>query len=73
MDQPRIVVAFVEVFEDGGKDLGFFVGKGDSLACCFEELASAGRLKERRDAEDVFVSGEKSLFSSDNECDDGGG
>jgi hypothetical protein len=67
MDQPRIVVAFVEVFEDGGEDLGFFVWEGDSLACCFEELASAGCLEEWRVAELVFVGGEQSLFSADDE------
>jgi hypothetical protein len=73
MDQPRIVIAFIEVFKDGGEDLGLLVRKGDSLACCFEELASAGCLEEWRVAEDVFVGGEKSLFSSDNEGYDGGG
>jgi hypothetical protein len=31
MYEARVIVAFVEVFEDRGEDLRFFVGKGDSF------------------------------------------
>jgi hypothetical protein len=67
MDQPRVIIAFVEIFEDRGEDFGFFVGEGDSFACRFHELASAGCLEEWWYAEDVFMRGEKSLFAADDE------
>jgi hypothetical protein len=64
-----IIVAFVEVFEDRGEDLGLFIWKGDSLGCRFHELSAACGLEEGRYAEDVFVCGEKSLLLTHNECD----
>jgi hypothetical protein len=69
MDQPRIIIAFVEIFKDGGEDFGFFVREGDSFVCRFHELASAGCLEEWRYAEDVFMCGEESLFATDDESD----
>ena len=69
MDQPRIIIAFVEIFEDGREDLGFFVWEGDSFVRRFEELASAGCLEKWRDAEDVFVCGEETLFTTDDKGD----
>lgn len=54
--QSGSVVAFVEVFEDGGEDLGLFVGQGNPLTGRgLSELASTCCLEEGRDAEDVFV------------------
>lgn len=35
------VVAFVEIFEDGGEDFWCFVGEFDSFAVGFEELRTA--------------------------------
>lgn len=70
VDQPRIIVSFVEVFEDGGEDLGFFVGEVDLLVLGFQELASTGSLKERRKAEYVFVCSKEPLFSTNDEGDD---
>ena len=35
-----VVVAFVEVFEDGGEDFGDFFGEGDAFGVGFEELAA---------------------------------
>jgi hypothetical protein len=67
VDQPRIIIAFVEVFENGGKDFGLFVWEGDAFARRFHELASAGGLEEGRYTEDVFVSGEEALFAADDE------
>ena len=69
MDQPGIVIPFVEVFEDGGEDFRLFVRKIDLLALGLVELPSAGRLEKRREAEDIFVSGEEALLSSDDERD----
>ena len=41
VQQARVVVAFVEVFEDGGEDLGELFGQVDSFGRGFEVLASA--------------------------------
>jgi hypothetical protein len=68
-----VIIAFVEIFEHRGEDLGFFVGKCDSLCCRFHELSAACGLEEWRHAEDVFVCGEKSLLATDDECDYRGG
>lgn len=62
--KPRIVIAFVEVFEHRGEDLGLLVGKGDTLVGCLNKLSAARSLKEGRDADDVFMSGEKTLIST---------
>lgn len=60
-----VVVAFVEVLEDGGEDFGFFVGEVDALVGCLEELARAEGLEPGRVGEDVFVGGEEALFAAD--------
>ena len=67
MDQPGIIIPLVEIFEDGGEDLGLLVGEVDLLALGFHELPPAGRLEERREAEDVFVGSEEALLSPDDE------
>ena len=72
VQEARVVVAFVEVFEDGGEDLGDFFGKGDSFGGGLEELAADDSGEEGGSGEDVFVGGEEPLFGADAECDDGG-
>jgi hypothetical protein len=68
-----VVIALVEVLENRGEDLGFFVGQGDPLGRAVGEVVAAkGVLEEGRGAEDVFVSGEETLFAADDEGDDGG-
>ena len=69
--ETRVVVAFVEVLEDGGEDLGEFFGQVDSFGGGFEELAAADGGEEGGGGEDVFVAGEQSLLGTDAESDDG--
>ena len=69
----RVVIAFVEIFEDAGEDLRFFVWEGDSFGGRTEELATAGSREEGREAEHVFMCCEESLFAADDEGDYGGG
>ena len=73
VEETGVVVAFVEVLEDGGEDLGDLFGEGDSFGGGLEELAAADCGEEGRSGEDVFVGGEEALFRADTECDDGGG
>ena len=73
VEETRVVVAFVEVFEDGGEDLGDLFGEGDSFGGGLEELAAADCSEEGGGGEDVFVGGEETLFRADTECDNGGG
>lgn len=65
-----VVVALVEVLEDGGEDLRLFVWEVDSLVGGLEELAVAGRLEPWRVGKNVFVSCEESLLTTDRDCDD---
>ena len=71
--EARVVVAFVEVFEDGGEDFRLFFGHVDAAGMCFAELAAAGGSEERREAEDIFVGGEEALFTADDNGYDWGG
>ena len=73
MEEAGVVVAFVEVFEDGGEDFGEFFGEVDSFGGGFEELAAADGGEEGGVGEDVFVGGEEALLGADAEGDDGGG
>ena len=73
VQEARVVVAFVEVFEHRGEDFGDFFGQGDSFGAGFEELAAADGGEEGGVGEDVFVGGEEALFGADAEGDDGGG
>lgn len=68
-----MVVAFVEVFEDGGEDFRELVGEGDAFGGRFEELAAADGGEEGGGGEDVFVGGEEALLDADAEGDDWGG
>lgn len=81
VQEARIVVALVEVFEDGGEDLGLVFGQGDAarrtagasglLVLFVEDLAVQDLLEVGRDAEDVFVGGKDALVAADDERDDG--
>lgn len=73
VQEARVVVAFVEVFEDGREDFGGFLGKVDSFGGGFEELATADGGEEGGVGEDVFVGCEETLLGADAERDDGGG
>lgn len=68
-----VVVAFVEVLEDGGKDLGELFRKIDSFRARLEELASTDGGEERGVREDIFVGGEETLFGTDADGDNGRG
>ena len=66
-----VVVAFVEVLEDGGEDFWFFVGEVDAfVGCRLEELSGAEGLEPGGVGEDVFVGGEEALFAADGYGDD---
>ena len=72
VQETGVVVAFVEVFEDGGEDLGDLFGEGDSFGGGLEELAADNGGEEGGGGEDVFVGGKEALFGTDAEGDDGG-
>jgi hypothetical protein len=57
----RSIIAFVEVFEDGGEDLWLFVGQLDAFARCLEELCTALLCEVGGLAQNVFVRGEETL------------
>ena len=73
MEEAGVVVAFVEVLEDGGEDFGDFFGEGNSFGGGLEELAADDCGEEGGSRENVFVGGEEALFGADAEGDDGGG
>lgn len=73
VEQAGVVVAFVEVFEDGGEDFGEFFGQVDSFGAGFEVLAAADGGEEGGGGEDVFVGCEEALLDADTEGDDGRG
>lgn len=73
VEQPRVVVAFVEVFEHRGENLGGLVRQGDAFGDAFEELGAADCGEEGGEGEDVFVGGEEALFRADAEGYDWGG
>lgn len=73
VEQTRVVIAFVEVFEDRGEYLGEFFGQVDTFGGGLEELAAADGGEEGRVGEDVFMGGEEALFMADADGDDGRG
>ena len=73
VQETGVVVAFVEVFENGGEDLGDLFGEGDSFGGGLEELATNDCGEEGGSGEDIFVGGEEPLFGADAEGNDGGG
>ena len=70
VEKAGVVVAFVEVFEDGGEDFGEFFRQVDSFGGGLEELAAADGGEEGRGGEDVFVGCEETLLDADAEGDD---
>ena len=72
VQQARVVVAFVEVFEYRGEDFGELVREGDAFGGGFEELTAADGGEEGGGGEYGFVGGEKAGFGADAECDDRG-
>jgi hypothetical protein len=66
-----VVVALVQVLENGRENLGLLVGQVYPLVGRLEELAAAGCLKPGRVGQDVFVCGEEALLVSYGDCDDG--
>ena len=73
VQQAWVVVAFVEVFEDGGEDLGGFVREGDAFGDGFEEAGADYGGEEGGERKDIFVGGEEALFGADTEGYDWGG
>ena len=73
VEKAGIVVAFVEVFEDGGEDFGDFLGEIDSFGGGLEELAAADGGEEGRGGEDVFMGCEEALLDADTEGHNWGG
>ena len=47
-----VVVAFVEVFEDGGEDFGYFFREGDAFGVGFKELTAGYGGEEGGSGED---------------------
>lgn len=75
VSEARVVVAFVEVFQDAGEDFGLFVWEVDALAWGLEGGSWAGcggacglgfavGGEEGGCAEDGFVGGEEALFGT---------
>lgn len=73
VQEAGVVVAFVEVFEDGGEDFWELFGQVDSFGGGLEELAAADGGEEGGVGEDVFVGCEEALLGADAEGDDGRG
>jgi hypothetical protein len=72
VNETWVVVALVEVFENGREDFGFFVGKGYLLGLRVHHLVLQDTLEERRSGKNILVGGEDPLFLTDDEGDDGG-
>lgn len=71
VQQAGIVVALIEVLEDGGEGLGFLVGQGDALGLGLEILLTAGLLEEGRLAQHLLMGGEQPALATDGQGDDG--
>lgn len=72
VQQAGVVVALVEVLEDGREDLGLLVRERNPLALCLEVLVPAGLLEERRLAQDLLVGGEEAPLATNRQRDDRG-
>jgi hypothetical protein len=73
VDQARVVVALVQVLENGRENLGLLVGQVYPLVGRLEELAAAGCLEPGRVGQDILVCSEEALLVSNGDGDDGAG
>ena len=70
VQEARVVVAFVEVLEHGGENLGLLVVESDAaLAGGGEELLAARLGEPRRAAQNVLVGREQPLILANNNSD----
>lgn len=67
----RVVVTLVQVLEDRRENLGLLLREVNALVGSLVELSTARGLEVRRVRQNVLVSREKTLLSSDAYCDDG--
>ena len=72
MEELRVVVTLVEVFEDRGEDLWDLFGEGDSFGVGFEELATSDGGEEGRGIKDALVGSEEAGGVANGEGDYGG-
>lgn len=72
LNQTRVVIALVEVFQDRTEDLGLLVRKRD-LFDSIHVSGAKGVVEERAAAEDIFMSGEEALLGTDDQCHDSRG
>ena len=73
MDQARVVVALVKIFEDTGEDFGLLRRQINTSISRFEELVPQRGGEEGRMGEDVFVRGEQALVRPNDHGHDSGG
>lgn len=66
VDEARIVVALVEIFEDRREDLGLFIRQGDLLALRVKHLVLHHGLEEWRNTEHVLMCGKDALLLTNN-------
>jgi len=71
VEEPRVVVSFVKIFEDRGEDLGYFVRQLDPSCEAFVALATESGSKVGRCGEDVLMAGKQALVNTHHQCDDG--
>lgn len=67
--QAGIVIALVEILEDGRKDLGLLVREGDSLVHDIQGFPLARRLEKGRLAEDILVRGKEPSLAANSKSD----
>ena len=71
MQEARVVVALVQVLEDGAEDLRLIVWEADTaLAWGGEELITAGGGEPRRARQHILMGGEQTLVLADDYRDD---
>ena len=70
VQQPRVIVALVEILQDAGKDLWLLIRQSYPFCMGFEELSSAAGGKEWRDTKHVFMGREQTLLPAHADRDD---
>jgi len=73
VQQAWVVVTLVQVFEDAGEYLGFFVRQIHLLHVGFEELAFQRSTEEGGQRQDILMSSKDSLITTHNQGDYGAG